>query len=120
MKRITIVPLLILFMETLLVPAHGASISISGTVKDADGKGYVQEIKLPWKQITKEKHYATGDQLLYDLEHYIYHSGYGPTNETLGKYIRDLFVQMIPPVEIQSSRVSTQVITPSTRRSPKL
>ena len=44
----------------------------------------------------------------------------GPTNETLGKYIRDLFVQMIPPVEIQSSRVSTQVITPSTRRSPKL
>ena len=64
--------------------------------------------------------YATGDQLLYDLEHYIYHSGYGPTNETLGKYIRDLFVQMIPPVEIQSSRVSTQVITPSTRRSPKL
>ena len=66
------------------------------------------------------KRYATGDQLLYDLEHYIYHSGYGPTNETLGKYIRDLFVQMIPPVEIQSSRVSTQVITPSTRRSPKL
>ena len=64
--------------------------------------------------------YATGDQLLYDLEHYIYHSGYGPTNETLGKYIRDLFVQMIPQVESQSSRVSTQVITPSTRRSPKL
>ena len=64
--------------------------------------------------------YATGDQLLYDLEQSIYHSGYGPTTETLGKYIRDLFVQMIPPVEIQSSRVSTQVITPSTRRSPKL
>ena len=32
-----------------------------------------------------------GDELLYDLEHYIYHSGYGPTNETLGKYMRDLF-----------------------------
>jgi serine/threonine-protein kinase len=35
--------------------------------------------------------YPTGDELLYDLEHYIYHSGYGPTNETLGKFIRELF-----------------------------
>jgi serine/threonine-protein kinase len=35
--------------------------------------------------------YASADQLLYDLEHYIYHDGYGPTNETLGRYIRDLF-----------------------------
>ena len=34
--------------------------------------------------------------MLYDLEHYIYHSGYGPTNETLGKYIRDLFGQTRP------------------------
>ena len=33
------------------------------------------------------------DQLLYDLEHYIYHMGYGPTNETLGRYIRELFGQ---------------------------
>src|ERR1051325_190273 len=39
------------------------------------------------------KRYATGDELLYDLEHYIYQSGYGPTNETLGKYIRELFGQ---------------------------
>jgi len=31
------------------------------------------------------------DELLYELEHYIYHSGYGPTNETLGKFIRELF-----------------------------
>src|SRR6266704_1264513 len=43
------------------------------------------------------KRYATGDELLYDLEHYIYHSGYGPTNETLGRYIRELFGQMVPP-----------------------
>jgi serine/threonine protein kinase len=35
--------------------------------------------------------YSTADELLYDLEHYIYHSGYGPTNETLGKLIRLLF-----------------------------
>lgn len=38
-----------------------------------------------------DKRYATADELLYDLEHYIYHSGYGPTNETLGKYLRELF-----------------------------
>ena len=40
--------------------------------------------------------YTTADELLYDLEHYIYHTGYGPTNETLGKYIRDLFGQTLP------------------------
>ena len=39
------------------------------------------------------KRYQQADDMLYDLEHYIYHSGYGPTNETMGKYIRDLFGQ---------------------------
>src|SRR5206468_8094677 len=29
-----------------------------------------------------DKRYPTGDELLYDLEHYIYSKGYGPTNET--------------------------------------
>jgi len=33
---------------------------------------------------------------MYDLEFYIYGAGYGPTNETLGKYIRDLFGQTVP------------------------
>jgi serine/threonine-protein kinase len=37
--------------------------------------------------------YATADQLMTDLEYYIYHGGYGPTNETLGKYMRELFGQ---------------------------
>src|SRR5689334_7930499 len=41
--------------------------------------------------------YPTADELLYDLEHYIYHSGYGPTNETMGKFIRELFGQAVPP-----------------------
>ncbi len=40
--------------------------------------------------------YADADKLLYDLEHYIYHKGYGPTNETLGRYIRALFGQDVP------------------------
>ena len=30
---------------------------------------------------------------MYELEYYIYGTGYGPTNETLGKYIRELFGQ---------------------------
>jgi serine/threonine-protein kinase len=42
------------------------------------------------------RRYATADQLMYDLEYYIYHSGYGPTNETLGKFIRELFGQTAP------------------------
>ena len=40
--------------------------------------------------------YATADELLYDLEYYIYHKGYGPTNETLGKYMREAFGQTVP------------------------
>jgi eukaryotic-like serine/threonine-protein kinase len=42
------------------------------------------------------KRYANADELLYDLEYYIYHGGYGPTNETLGKFIRELFGQTVP------------------------
>ncbi len=38
--------------------------------------------------------YPSADELLYDLEYYIYHSGYGPTNETLGRFVRELFGQV--------------------------
>jgi serine/threonine protein kinase len=44
-----------------------------------------------------DKRYPSADELLYDLEHYIYHQGYGPTNETLGKFIRELFGQTPAP-----------------------
>jgi eukaryotic-like serine/threonine-protein kinase len=40
--------------------------------------------------------YPNADELLYDLEHYIYHQGYGPTNETLGKFMRELFGSTTP------------------------
>jgi len=40
--------------------------------------------------------YPSADKLLYDLEHFIYHQGYGPTNETLGKFMRELFGQRGP------------------------
>lgn len=45
--------------------------------------------------------YASADEMLFDLEHYIYHSGYGPTNETLGKFMRELFGQQNPPDAFQ-------------------
>ncbi len=38
-----------------------------------------------------KQRYASADAMLYDLEFYIYNSGYGPTNETLGKFVRELF-----------------------------
>ena len=43
-----------------------------------------------------ERRYSTADELMYDLEYYIYHEGYGPTNETLGKFIRELFGEAVP------------------------
>jgi len=38
-----------------------------------------------------EKRYQNGAQMLYDLEFYMYHDRYGPTCETLAKYIHELF-----------------------------
>ena len=54
-----------------------------------------------------DKRYQTADELLYDLEHYIYHSGYGPTNETLGRFNRELFGQTTPP---PITKGSTQIL----------
>jgi serine/threonine-protein kinase len=39
--------------------------------------------------------YPVSEELLYDLEYFIYHKGYGPTNETLGRFVRELFGQSI-------------------------
>src|SRR5208282_455943 len=62
------------------------------------------------------RRYATADELMYDLEYYIYHGGYGPTNETLGKFIRELFGQNEPPAaEAFDSRGSTQILEHTAR-----
>jgi eukaryotic-like serine/threonine-protein kinase len=61
-----------------------------------------------------DKRYPTADELLYDLEHYIYHQGYGPTNETLGKFIRDLFGQNSPQA-VQTVKGTTQIVENTTR-----
>jgi serine/threonine protein kinase len=60
-----------------------------------------------------DKRYQTADELLYDLEHYIYHSGYGPTNETMGKYIRELFGQTVPLAAVQAAKGNTVVMGPT-------
>src|SRR5882762_7298013 len=56
-----------------------------------------------------DKRYQAAEELLYDLEHYIYHSGYGPTNETMGKYMRELFGQMVPLATVQAAKGNTVV-----------
>ena len=62
--------------------------------------------------------YATADQLLTELEYYMYHGGYGPTNETLGKFIRELFGQ--EPVKPAPADVHgrTIIIDDTTRSQP--
>jgi len=62
------------------------------------------------------KRYATADELLYDLEYYIYHKGYGPTNETLGKFMRELFGQSVPgPADKGETTVMERAAFPKPR-----
>ena len=51
----------------------------------------LEEILRRCLQRDPAQRYQTADALLFELEHFIYHQGYGPTNETLGRFIRDLF-----------------------------
>jgi serine/threonine-protein kinase len=62
--------------------------------------------------------YASADELMYDLEYYIYHGGYGPTNETLGKFIRELFGQMLAPATTVSHG-STELLEHTSRLHAK-
>ena len=61
--------------------------------------------------------YASADQLLYDLEYHIYHGGYGPTNETLGKFTRELFGQNVPAAPAAGS--GTDLMEQTIRINPK-
>jgi serine/threonine-protein kinase len=61
-----------------------------------------------------DKRYSAADGLLYDLEHFIYHKGYGPTNETLGKMMKELFGQNLEFVS-SDSKGSTRMIEATAR-----
>jgi serine/threonine-protein kinase len=60
------------------------------------------------------KRYQSADDLLFDLETYIYGGGYGPTNETLGRYIRELF-GLERPSGRSATKGSTVVVESQTR-----
>ena len=63
-----------------------------------------------------DRRYASADQLMYELEYYIYHSGYGPTNETLGKFIRELFGHEVPKAsEVEDGHGKTIIIEETAR-----
>jgi serine/threonine protein kinase len=64
-----------------------------------------------------KQRYPNGDEMLYDLEHYIYHSGYGPTNETLGKWMRDLFSEPPSKAPPPPARDSTRVMDTAAMRA---
>jgi serine/threonine-protein kinase len=42
-------------------------------------------------QRDREKRYQSANEMLNDLEVYLYSAGYGPTNEKLGSYVKELF-----------------------------
>lgn len=62
--------------------------------------------------------YTSADELMYDLEYHIYHGGYGPTNETLGKFIRELFGQMVAPA-VTIAHGSTELLEHTSRLHAK-
>jgi eukaryotic-like serine/threonine-protein kinase len=65
-----------------------------------------------------DERYPNADELLYDLEHYIYHKGYGPTNETLGRFLRELSGQK-PFVASPGKKGDTDVLERTARIAVK-
>ncbi len=47
--------------------------------------------------------YSSAGEFLYDLEHSIYSSGYGPTNETLAKFLRE--ISPAPPPSVSQAKI---------------
>ena len=43
-----------------------------------------------------EIRYDSAERLMKDLEYHMYHKGYGPTNETLAKYMKELLPDKVP------------------------
>jgi serine/threonine protein kinase len=64
--------------------------------------------------------YQTADEFLYELEYFIYHRGYGPTNETMGKFIRDLFKEeSTPPAPLPGTGAGGTMKMSGTIKVPK-
>jgi serine/threonine-protein kinase len=52
----------------------------------------------------RDKRYQSATEMLTDLELYLYSDRYGPTNEKLGVYLKELFGVKDPVVPALSSR----------------
>ncbi len=65
------------------------------------------------------KRFTSADELMYELEYYIYHGGYGPTNETLGKFIRELFGQTPAVTPVTGLHGQTEVLESTSRHRAK-
>jgi serine/threonine-protein kinase len=57
----------------------------------------------------RNKRYQSASDLLTDLELYLYSDHYGPTNEKLGVYLRELFDQPEPSGAVLTSEPSPVV-----------
>jgi hypothetical protein len=55
----------------------------------------VEEILHKAMQRDLDKRYASASEMGYDLEHYMYDDGYGPTILALAKYLREMFPEAI-------------------------
>jgi len=64
------------------------------------------------------RRYDSADKMMYELEYYMYRDGYGPTNETLGKFIRELFGQDASRTTAADEHAKTLVIQHPTRPRP--
>lgn len=62
--------------------------------------------------------YPSADEMLHDLEYYIYRGGYGPTNETLGRFTRELFGQ-VSPQNVAQAKGSTELMERTARVTRK-
>ncbi|MCC7373768.1 MAG: serine/threonine protein kinase [Verrucomicrobiales bacterium] len=62
---------------------------------------------------TPASRFQTADELLSALERYLYEPGFGPTNEKLGFYVRELFGQDVPRGGGQSQSGSTVLLSNS-------
>jgi serine/threonine protein kinase len=59
------------------------------------------------------KRFQSAVELLGELERYLYEPGFGPTNEKLGLYVRELFGQHVPRNPESCRRGSTMILQPT-------
>jgi serine/threonine-protein kinase len=84
---------------------------------DVDGRidGRLNGILQRMLERDPQKRYQTAEELLGELERYLYEPGFGPTNEKLGLYVRELFGQAVPRNPSEVRRGATLVMNPGNR-----